>query len=92
MSGTAISIVVAIIAAAGSCIGSLISARATRSAVLQQMQVQQAIQNERQRVTDDKIDKLSERMDAQAAFGTEIAVLKAEQRQLRADLEKIKEA
>ena len=86
-----ISILIATIAGGFSLAGCIVSARSTRSALLQQMQVQQAIQNERQRVTDDKIDKLSERMDAQAAFGTEIAVLKAEQKQMRADLEKLKE-
>lgn len=86
-----ISILIAVIAGGFSLAGSIVSSRSTRSALLQQMQVQQAIQNERQRVTDDKIDKLSERMDAQAAFGTEIAVLKAEQKQMRADLEKLKE-
>lgn len=79
MSGTWISIVVAIIAAAGSCIGSLISAKGTRSAVLQKLELTQALQNERiesyQRSTNEKIDRLSAGVDAQAAYGTQIAVL-----------------
>ena len=84
------SIIVAFIAGGFGLLGSVISARSTRSTLLNQLQMQQALQNERQRVTDDKIDRLSERMDAQAAFGTDIAILKSQQAQMRSELDKMK--
>lgn len=84
------SIIVAVIAGGFGLLGSIVSSRSTRSALLTQLQMQQALQNERQRVTDDKIDRLSERMDAQAAFGTEIAILKAQQAQMRGELDRMK--
>lgn len=81
-----ISILVAIIAGGFSLAGSIASSRSTRSALLTQLQLQQALQNERQRVTDDKIDKLSEQLDAYAVYGTEIALLKAKVERLEAHL------
>ena len=87
-----IPIIVAVITGAFALAGSIISARSTRSALLTQLQLQQALQNERQRVTDEKIDKLSEQLDSQAAYGTEIALLKAQQVQMRIEIDKLKEA
>ena len=76
------SIIVAIIAGGFGLCGSVVVARSTKNTILQQLQVQQAITNERQRVTDDKIDRLSEQLNAQAVFGTEIAVLKDQVKRL----------
>ena len=76
------SIIVAVIAGGFSLCGSMIMAKSTRNTILQQLQVQQAITNERQRVTDDKIDRLSEQLNAQAVYGTEIAVLKDQVKRL----------
>ena len=76
------SIIVAVIAGGVSLCGSMIMAKSTRNTILQQLQVQQAITNERQRVTDDKIDRLSEQLNAQAVYGTEIAVLKDQVKRL----------
>lgn len=78
------SIIVAVIAGGFGLCGSIIMARSTRNTILQQLQVQQAIANERQRVTDDKIDRLSEQLNAQAIYGTEIAVLKDKVKRLEA--------
>lgn len=86
MSGAGVSIIVAIIAAAGSCIGSVLSAINTRNTLLQKMELQQAVQNERveayQRNTNEKLEQLSAQVSAQAAYGTKIAVLEAKIAQL----------
>lgn len=76
------SIIVAVIAGGFGLCGSVVVAKSTKNTILQQLQVQQAITNERQRVTDDKIDRLSEQLNAQAVFGTEIAVLKDQVKRL----------
>lgn len=86
MSGTAVSIVVALIAAAGSCIGAVVSSISTRNTLLQKMELQQAVQNERveayQRNTNEKLEQLSTAVAAQAAYGTKIAVIEAKIAQL----------
>lgn len=76
------SIIVAVIAGGFGLCGSVVVAKSTKNTILQQLQVQQAITNERQRVTDDKIDRLSEQLNAQAVYGTEIAVLKDQVKRL----------
>lgn len=82
-----VSIIVAVIAGAFGLCGSIVVAKSTKTTILQQLQVQQAITNERQRVTDDKIDRLSEQLNAQAVYGTEIAVMKDQIKRLERGLQ-----
>lgn len=86
MSTTAVSIIAALIAAAGSAIVAVISSMNTRSALLNEIKMQQAVSNERveayQRNTNEKIEQLSSAVAAQAAYGTKIAVLESRLTQL----------
>lgn len=86
MSTTAVSIIAALIAAAGSAIVAVISSANTRSTLLNEIKMQQAVSNERveayQRNTNEKIEQLSSAVAAQAAYGTKIAVLESRLSQL----------
>lgn len=86
MSGTAVSIIVALIAAAGSGIVAVVSSFTTKSTLLQEIKMQQAVSNERveayQRNTNEKIEQLNTAIAAQAAYGTKIAVIESRLAQL----------
>lgn len=87
-------IVAALIAGITGIIGSLIVAAKTSNAMTQKLELQQAVQNERvesyQRTTNEKIDRLTQQVNAQATFGTEIALLKAENKQAREEFKQIR--
>ena len=77
-------------------VSAVIVAARTTTTMTQKLEVQQAVQNERidnfQRVTNDNINQLRTQVSAQAVYGTEIALLKAENKQIRADIIKLQEA
>ena len=78
-----VAIVVALITSGcglfGSLLGAIIVARKSSSEVSHQLELNQAVQDERiasyQRVTNEKIDELRKQNEAQAEWGTRIALL-----------------
>lgn len=74
-----IPIVVAMIAGVFSIFSAFIAARRATDNVIKEMEVKQAVQNERvdnyQRVTNEKIDRLTEQVTSQAAYGTRLALV-----------------
>ena len=73
------SIIVALIGGVCGICSAFIAARRATDSVIKEMEVKQAVQNERvdnyQRVTNEKIDNLTNRLDAQSTYGTRIAIL-----------------
>lgn len=74
------SVITAVIAGLFGVMSAFIAARRATDNVIKEMEVKQAVQNERvdnyQRVTNEKIDRLTEQVTSQAVYGTEIALLK----------------
>lgn len=83
-------VVVALIAALGGLGSSIIVARSTSEKLIHQLEMGQAVQNERmesyQRTTNEKLDQLSARVDAQSANDTRLALVEAEVRRLGGNL------
>ena len=75
------SVIVALITGACSIVVAIISSRNTREALLQELKLQQAVQNERvenyQRTTNEKIDNLTQQVSAQSVYGTRLALLES---------------
>lgn len=75
------SIIVALISAVASVAGSVISAKGTRTDIMRKLELQQAIQQERadasQKSVNEKLDALDKRIEAQATYGTRIALLES---------------
>ena len=86
-------IIAALIGGVTGIISSLIVAARTITAMTQKLEIQQAVQNERvenyQRTTNENINSLRQQVNAQATFGTEIALLKAENKQAREEIRQI---
>ena len=74
-----IPIIVAVITGLFGICSAFIAARRATDNVIKEMEVKQAVQNERvdnyQRVTNEKIDNLTNQLNAQSAYGTRIAIL-----------------
>lgn len=80
-------IIVAIISGGAGVASSLIVARNTTTKLIFQIEKGQAVQEEKvsnyQRITNEKIDDLRQQMNAQAEWGTRIALLEADIRRLK---------
>jgi uncharacterized small protein (DUF1192 family) len=80
-------VIVALISGGAGIISSLIVARNTSEKLMHQLELGQAVQNERvsnyQRTTNEKIDELRTQVASQAEYGTKIALLEAEVKRLR---------
>ena len=79
-------VIVALISAGGGIISSLIVARNTSEKLMHQLELGQAVQNERvsnyQRTTNEKIDELRTQVASQAEYGTRLSLLEAEVKRL----------
>lgn len=82
-------IIVALITGTFGLIGSIIVARTSSDKVLHQLELNQAVQDEKvasyQRVTNEKIDELRKQNEAQAEWGTRIALLEDWKRRVEAE-------
>jgi len=72
-------IIVALISGGCGLVSSVIVARTSSEKMLHQLELNQAVQNEKmsayQKTTNDKIDELRTKVEVQAEYGTKIALL-----------------
>lgn len=80
-------IIVAVISGGCGIVSSIIVANKTSEKLLHQLEIGQAVQNEKiesyQRQTNEKIDELRRTNQSQQEWGTRIALLEAEMRRMR---------